>query len=176
MVIKCPACDGALEFDAGSGMMYCRFCASYYSADQISVPMGNWGREEASNQTQNTSFNTNAQQSSSWAPAENAPKQNSGWVPYGYTPQQTVIKEERPKFQTFDEMQDVAERNRSEGRTGNLSYFTDEVERQKNIDAFYTEQQKLHEEYQNLNGLSIPSLSNLPPVPFPFPPLTTICV
>ena len=38
MIIKCPNCDGALEYNAEQGMLFCKFCGTFYSADEIKVP------------------------------------------------------------------------------------------------------------------------------------------
>ena len=38
MIIKCPNCDGALEYNAEQGLLFCKFCGTFYSADEIKVP------------------------------------------------------------------------------------------------------------------------------------------
>jgi DNA-directed RNA polymerase subunit RPC12/RpoP len=38
MIIKCPNCNGALEFDVKSGLMYCKFCGSFFTAEEVAMP------------------------------------------------------------------------------------------------------------------------------------------
>ena len=38
MVIKCPNCDGALEYDITSGLLVCKFCKASFTAEEIGSP------------------------------------------------------------------------------------------------------------------------------------------
>ena len=158
MIIKCPTCDGALEFDVQSGLMYCKFCGSYFTAEEVAMPE----TDPADNDWSPSSMEQN---SSAVVPNTIG----TGLKPKGYgvqEPHQTgqdgsaasgpVVNHEgflfrpagnRPQYDSYDDLQADAEENRFKGKTGNLNYRTDPVERQRKIDEFYEEQQRLHEEY-----------------------------
>ena len=161
MIIKCPTCDGALEFDVQSGLMHCKFCGSFFTAEEVAMPE----TDPADNEWSPSSMEQNS--------AAVPQTIGTGLKPKGYGAQQpqqgakasflgsfafsqkTANQEgfvfrpsdKVPKYDSYDDLQADAEENRIKGKTGNLNYRTDPLERQRKIDEFYEEQQRLHEEY-----------------------------
>ena len=41
MIIRCPNCNGALEFDIEQGLLYCKFCGSFHTPKDLDLPETN---------------------------------------------------------------------------------------------------------------------------------------
>ena len=126
MVIKCPHCDGALEYNVEHGMMYCMFCDAYFTAEQISISPGN--------HTANTVNDTVAEPSVSTqqpAPEEPAPQDTQSkyiWKPQVWDDEKTIHTD-------------------SYGRNAGNNYDIPAGERAQNVMDYYAEQRRLSEEY-----------------------------
>ena len=128
MVIKCPNCNGALEYNVEKGLMYCKFCDSYFTAEEIAMPETDPVDDEVAKS----------------APAP-APAQST-WQPNDPFP---VTQSRGPGFSSMSEISQSASNARMENNTGGIVYnYTDE-EREARRRAFYEEQDKMHQEFIN---------------------------
>ena len=102
MIIKCPNCNGALEFEIGRGALFCQHCGSFFRAEEIEMPKGTVSGEEQSSyesnaaETQpvqeNAGYGQNVQQnnqSQCWQPQGYNQQNTQGWQPQGYNQQNT---------------------------------------------------------------------------------------
>ena len=177
MIIKCPTCDGALEFDVQSGLMYCKFCGSFFTAEEVAMPETDpadsaWSPSTMEQNTEGTVPQTigTGLKPKGYGSSEPQPSNQSSFsgtqttagalsaVQGGNATPQPAIShegfwfapsEERPKYDSYEDLQEDAENNRYNGKTGDLNYMTDPLEKQRKINEFYAEQQRLHEEYMN---------------------------
>ena len=126
MVIKCPNCDGALEYNVEEGKMYCRFCNAFFSAEQISVPQPKMQQPVQPQQSQ------------------------SGWgqMPTGANPNQPANMGQSSPTGGFCEPAGSEPVTDVYGRNGQILYDMPTEERQARKAAFYAEQRRLSEEYQ----------------------------
>ena len=129
MIIKCPNCNGALEYNVEKGLMYCKFCDSYFTAEEIAMPETNPVDEEVSAVA--------AQEYTNPAPEQfNA---NNNTMSQGVQP--------KPSFNSLDDISNSAAVAREAGMTGGLVYNYTSDERNANRNAYYEQQQRLHEEF-----------------------------
>lgn len=49
MILRCPGCNGALEYDAASAMMYCGHCGNFYRPEQINNQIPNQMQNQQAN-------------------------------------------------------------------------------------------------------------------------------
>ena len=128
MVIKCPNCNGALEYNVEKGLMYCKFCDSYFTAEEIAMPETDPVDDEVAETAP-----ASAQAQTSWQPNDPFP----------------VTKSRGPGFSSMSEISQSATNARMENNTGGIVYnYTDE-EREAKRRAFYEEQDKMHQEFIN---------------------------
>ncbi len=114
MIIKCPNCNGALEFEVGRGALFCQHCGSFFRAEEIEMPKGAVAGEEQSlyesNAAQSQPVQENAgydqtgqqnwqgygqsgqqdNQSQGWQPQGYGQQTTQGWQPQGYNQQGLV--------------------------------------------------------------------------------------
>ncbi len=161
MIIKCPSCNGALEYDVKQGLLYCKFCGSFFKPDEVDMPKGSAPKPETNEPL--TSSNTTGQ--GGWAP--------QGYVPGNYaTPPKPVESagqnvspaaakslfepyinpadsNEFNKYNSYQDLSSDATQNRESGKTGDFAYDVPTDVRERNKNAYYEEQKRLHEEYIN---------------------------
>ena len=163
MIIKCPNCNGALEYEAEKGVLFCSFCGSFFRAEEIEMPKSAVSGEEQSpyepqNQTQQgwqpQGYSQPEQsEAQGWQPqgySQPAQPEAQGWQPQGYQGYvQPQPKEDFKRYNTYDEIEDAAQNARENNSSGALVYTIDEDTRAKNKAQYYEEQRRLHEKYQN---------------------------
>ena len=85
MIIKCPNCNGALEYNVEQGLLFCKFCGSFFTAEEIGGPETDPAEEESVNTGQQP------QGYGTWQPQGYGAQQPQGYgaqQPQGYGAQQ----------------------------------------------------------------------------------------
>ena len=141
MIIKCPNCNGALEYDIEQGLLYCRFCGSFHTPKELDLPDANEEEEETSE--------TGAMPEDEEIevdPEILAATRELNEAFLGATSNPT----ER-KIVKYDSMQGIAKGAsdaRKRGTTGNMLYDLPPEQREKNRNRMYKDQKVLHEAYR----------------------------
>ncbi len=143
MIIKCPNCNGALEFDVKSGMMYCKFCGSFFTAEE--VPMPETGRA-MTNPAQTEGV-------SAWSPSEVSDEVgnfNSGVQATEYMDSKGYYSGVQAAAYTDLQGSYPGVQNKVKESVKELERYRFNItpeEREANRNRYYEEQQKLAEEY-----------------------------
>lgn len=158
MIIKCPNCDGALEYNAEQGLLFCRFCGSFHRAEDVGIPYSpaqSWG---TTTQSTSQTMAQNAPQGTPQGMYQTAPRGMYQGTPQGMyqtAPQamsQTAPQVKQPEFREYDSYEDMQEdalEARQSGKSGNFSYEYSRTDAASNRESYYEKQARLHEEFQN---------------------------
>ncbi len=170
MVIKCPNCDGALEYDITSGLLVCKFCKASFTAEEIGSPETDPADEEAvADHTMPvwTSSTADASNSQSAVYKEEGTEGKEPAYVFDiseeersrrrseYYAQQARLSEEYNQRKKIDYTKPFAGMAASAAAASTMPSDIDlsdgfsAEERQKKVNDYYANQARLHEEYAN---------------------------
>ena len=154
MIIKCPNCNGALEFEASKGVLYCQFCGSFYRAEDVQMPAPQVPEEEERPKSQEPAQPVQPGQWKGYGEQEPEHKVNKlDYTAQGLQSEYYRVKNEPntdfTQFNTYSALEDAAQDARENNASGDLKYTINQDIRELNKARYYEEQQKLHEQYQN---------------------------
>lgn len=171
MVIKCPNCDGALEYDIASGLLVCKFCKASFTAEEIGGPETDPADEEeqqaGNSYAAGAAGDNNVNAAGTMNPAgpgfaESGNENKAGYVfnisqeerarrRTEYYAEQARLSEEYNKRKKIDYSKPFAGMAASAAAAsseGQATPLTAE-ERKNRVNEYYAEQARLHSEYEN---------------------------
>ena len=148
MIIKCPNCNGALEYDAAQGLLYCKFCGNFFTAEEVAMPETDPAEEAAPYQPTKEVYNeANNYGRDLFVPeaAVDTFRPQKGLSAAIYD---SFVNEGFTQYDSIAGMQEDAREARASGVTGNIAYDISKSDRDQNRNSYYEEQMRLHEQYE----------------------------
>lgn len=126
MIIKCPNCNGALEYNVETGKLYCGFCGSFFRPEEIDMPQMH---PDTTGGTTGT-----------------VPRSNPV-NPYDFQNTSGIVKNPFQRFDSVGNLEKAAADARENGMSGSITYDYSRADGDSIRESYYEEQQRLHEEY-----------------------------
>ncbi len=148
MIIKCPNCNGALEYDAAQGLLYCKFCGNFFTAEEVAMPETDPAEEAAPYQPTKEVYNeANNYGRDLFVPeaAVDTFRPQKGFSAAIYD---SFVNEGFTQYDSIAGMKEDAREARASGVTGNIAYDISKSDRDQNRNSYYEEQMRLHEQYE----------------------------
>ena len=152
MIIKCPNCNGALEYNIEQGLLYCKFCGSFFTSKEAGVPEEDSEKED---EKKGNSFKTGAMPEDE--EIEIDPEILAATTELNERFMGTTANPTERKIVKYDSMVGIANgasEARKRGTTGNLIYDMPPEQRELNRNRMYKQQKVLHESYVKRLGES----------------------
>lgn len=140
MIIRCPNCNGALEFDIEQGLLYCKFCGSFHTPKDLDLPETN--TEENSSESGAMPEDEEIEIDPEILAATT--ELNETFLGNTDNPTERKIV----KYDSMQEIANAASEARKHGATGNMLYDLPTEQRELNRNRFYKQQKTLHDAYE----------------------------
>ena len=142
MIIKCPNCNGALEYDIEQGLLYCKFCGSFFQSKELDLPETNPDDEENSSGTGAMPEDEEIEIDPEILAATQ--ELNESFLGNTDNPTEHTIV----KYDSMQSISNAASKARKRGTTGNLLYDIPPEQREWNRNRIYKQQKTLHDTYE----------------------------
>ena len=144
MIIKCPNCNGALEFDIEQGLLYCKFCGSFFTPKDLDLPEINQEEDNSENSSGTGAMPEDEKIEIDPEILAATTELNEQFMGITDNPTERKIV----KYDSMQGIADAASEARKRGTTGNMLYDMPPEQRERNRNRIYKQQKILHDVYE----------------------------